>query len=418
MVRARLANQLFWCVRRALAWGIVAVLACSIAPARAQETTSDLIETFVTPFPDNEKYRVVVLGDSLADGVWAGLVQALADDPAVEVIKKSEAGNGLTRSDATWDGIVASLSPTEAPHIAVAVFGIVDRRALRIEGSKVEVGSEAWVQEYGRRVDALIKALKRRGTAVYWIGLPIMRGPNTRRDTEIMNNVFRERALLNGTKFISTWEGFADAAGTYTDYGPDLTGKVRQLREADGVHLTLRGYEKLAHFAEQEIRRDLALARAERDVPLAGDRAEQAQVAKQARIASGLAGGEVSDLATEKAAADDVPAANSAISLGGTEQIEIVRPALPGVVVAHLQRSAPGKPAVVGRTLAADLRGGLTALSSIASAGDQIVTGGKSRVPLAQSPFYKVLIKGEPLAPKPGRADDFSWPKTSAALIE
>ncbi len=418
MVRARLANQVFWRVRCALAWGIVAMLALGAAPARAQEATSDLIETFVTPFPDNEKYRVVVLGDSLADGVWAGLVQALADDPDVEVIKKSEEGSGLTRTDATWDGIVTSLSPAEAPHIAVVVFGIADRKALRIEGAKAEVGSEAWIQEYGRRVDALVKALKRRGAAVYWIGLPIMRGPNTRRDTEIMNNVFRERALLNGTKFISTWEGFADPGGNYTDYGPDLTGKVRQLREADGVHLTLRGYEKLAHFAEQEIRRDLALARAERDVPLAGDSTEQAQVARQARISSGLAGGEASDLATEKAAADDVPAASSAISLGGTEQIEIVRPALPGVVVAHLQRSAAGKPAVVGRTLAADLRGGLTALSSIASAGEQIVTGGKARVPLAQSPFYKVLIKGEPLAPKPGRADDFSWPKTSAALIE
>lgn len=418
MVRASLALRLIASACRAMAWALVAAVVLCASPALAEEGSGDLIETFVTPFPDNEKYRVVVLGDLLADGVWAGLVQALADDPAVEVIKKSEAGDGLTRADPTWDGIVTALSPTETPHIAVAVFGIADRRSLRIEGSKVEVGSEAWVLEYGRRVDALLKALKRRGAAVYWIGLPIMRGPNTRRDTEVMNNVFRERALLNGTKFISTWEGFADAAGNYTDYGPDLTGKVRQLREADGVHLTLRGYEKLAHFAEQEIRRDLALARAERDVPLAGDSTEQAQVAKQARIASGQAGGEASDLATEKAAADDVPAANSAISLGGTEQIEIVRPALPGVVVAHLQRSAPGKPAVVGRTLAADLRGGLTALSSIASAGDQIVTGGKARVPLAQSPFYKVLIKGEPLAPKPGRADDFSWPKTSAALIE
>lgn len=398
--------------------GFAVMLAVTLAPAAAQDPAGDLIDTYVTPFPDNEKYRVVVLGDSLADGVWAGLVQALADDPAVEVIKTSEAGNGLTRSDGAWDTIVAALSPAETPNIAVAVFGIADRRSLRIEGSKVEVGSEAWIVEYGRRVDALLKALKRRGAAVYWIGLPIMRGPNTRRDTEIMNNIFRERALLNGTKFISTWDGFADASGNYTDYGPDLTGKVRQLREEDGVHLTLRGYEKLAHFAEQEIRRDLALARAERDVPLAGDAAEQTQVARQARIASGQAGGEASTLATQKAAADDVPAADSSISLGGAEAIEILRPALPGVVVAHLQRSAPGKPAVVGRTLAADLRGGLTALSSIASAGDQIVSGGKARVPLSQSPFYKVLIKGEPLLPKPGRADDFSWPKTSAALSE
>jgi hypothetical protein len=27
------------------------------------------------------------------------------------------------------------------------------------------------------------------------------------------------------------------------------------------------------------------------------------------------------------------------------------------------------------------------------------------------SPYYQVLIKGERLAAKPGRADDFSWPR-------
>lgn len=390
------------------------------SPAQAQDSASSgLIETYVTPFPENESYRIVVLGDSLADGVWAGLVQAFGDDPQIEVLKKSDGANGITRSDETpWDQIVATLGPAEVPHVAVAVFGIADRRSLRVEGSKLEVGSEGWIAEYGKRVDAVLKALKRRGAAVYWIGLPIMRGPNTRRDTEIMNNIFRERALLNGTKFISTWDGFADAAGNYTDYGPDLTGKERQLREADGVHLTLRGYEKLAHFAEQEIRRDIALARSERDVPLAGDAQEQQQVARQARIASGEAGGEADQLAAEKADADDVPAATSSIKLGGDETIEIVRPKLPGIVLAHLQRSTPGRPAQVGRTLGSDLRGGLTALSSIASASDQTVTGGKARVPLSQSPYYKVLIKGEPLPAKPGRADDFSWPKTGVTLTE
>lgn len=415
MERAWLAI-LTMAARQAAACALLVTLGLSPVPAQAQQAPQDdHIETYITPFPDNESYRVVVMGDSLADGVWAGLVQAFSDDPQIEVVQKSDGASGITRADATpWDTIVATLAPNEVPHIAIAVFGIADRRSLRVEGQKFEVGSEGWIKEYGRRVDAVLKALKRRGAAVYWIGLPIMRGTNTRRDTEIMNNVFREQALLNNTKFISTWDSFADAAGNYTDFGPDLTGKVRQLREEDGVHLTLQGYEKLAHFAEQEIRRDLAQARSERDVPLAGDSEEQRQVSRQAKINSGEGGGEAKSLAE----ADDIPAASSAITLGGSKKIEIVRPALPGAVVAHLQRSLPGRPTQVGRTLAADLRGGLTALSSIASASDQIVTGGKARAPLSQSPYYRVLIKGEPLPPKPGRADDFSWPKTSASLTE
>ena len=55
------------------------------------------------------------------------------------------------------------------------------------------------------------------------------------------------------------------------------------------------------------------------------------------------------------------------------------------------------------------LKGGLTALSSLALASD---TGaGRTRVPLTQSPYYKALVKGEALPSKAGRADDFSWPK-------
>ncbi|MEZ5926409.1 MAG: GDSL-type esterase/lipase family protein [Hyphomicrobiaceae bacterium] len=398
---------------------VVAALQLAL-PAAAQDTPgSGLLETYITPFPENESYRVVVLGDAFADGVWASLVETFSDDPSIQLIKKSDGANGITRSDETpWDSIVSTLAPNEVPHIAVAIFGVADRRSLRVEGSKLEVGSEGWLKEYARRVDDLLRALKRRGAAVYWIGLPIMRGPNTRRDTELMNNVFRERALLNGTKYISTWEAFADASGSYTDYGPDLTGKVRQLREDDGIHLTLRGYEKLVHFAEQEIRRDLTLARAERDVPLAGDEDEQRQAAQQARLASGLTGVENSTPTSPISEIADIPAATSSIAFGDAESLEIVRPALPGVVVAHLQRTLPGRPALVGKTLLSDLRGGLTALTSIASATEQIVSGGKPRIPLSQSPFYKVLIKGEPLPPKPGRADDFSWPKTSANLTD
>jgi hypothetical protein len=37
------------------------------------------------------------------------------------------------------------------------------------------------------------------------------------------------------------------------------------------------------------------------------------------------------------------------------------------------------------------------------------------RPPLTQSPYYKVLVKGEALPPKTGRADDFTWPRPEPA---
>ena len=62
--------------------------------------------------------------------------------------------------------------------------------------------------------------------------------------------------------------------------------------------------------------------------------------------------------------------------------------------------------------IASDLPGGLTALASISAVSDPSVASSKPRLPLAQRPYYRVLIKGEQLKPKAGRADDFSWPRS------
>ena len=40
---------------------------------------------------------------------------------------------------------------------------------------------------------------------------------------------------------------------------------------------------------------------------------------------------------------------------------------------------------------------------------------GRRQAP-SQAPYYHVLIKGERLTPKPGRADDLTWPKTEPEI--
>src|SRR4029078_6238434 len=93
-----------------------------------------------------------------------------------------------------------------------------------------------------------------------------------------MNDIARERAYLNGIKFIDIQAHFADEGGNYTPYGPDITGKQRLLRGADAARFTPAGNRKLALFVEQEIKRDLNQAKNERAIPLAGNEAEQKRV--------------------------------------------------------------------------------------------------------------------------------------------
>ncbi|CAN0191394.1 unnamed protein product, partial [Phaeothamnion confervicola] len=103
----------------------------------------------------------------------------------------------------------------------------------------------------------------------------------------------------------------------------------------------------------------------------------------------------------------------SAIAGGREEQvtIEIVRPAITQSVIQLVTRRDRGdKPSQVGDTLTDTLSNGLLVMRSITPSRG--ADRGQSRAALTQQPFFIALSKGERLPPKPGRADDFRWPRS------
>ena len=84
-------------------------------------------------------------------------------------------------------------------------------------------------------------------------------------------------------------------------------------------------------------------------------------------------------------------------------------------LIAHRHQLLP-LDVVLGLQVADDIGGGLVVLSSItpASSGSGLV---RRQAP-SQAPYYHVLIKGERLQPKPGRADDFGWPRVEPEIPE
>ena len=59
---------------------LLAGLILWVAPALAQQGTPPVQRSYINPFPNGDRYRVVVLGDSLGDGLWSGLYRAFEDD--------------------------------------------------------------------------------------------------------------------------------------------------------------------------------------------------------------------------------------------------------------------------------------------------------------------------------------------------
>ena len=381
--------------------------------------------SYVTPFPEQNRYRLYVLGDSLGDGIWVGLYRAFKPDGNIDVVKRSRVSTGFVRNDYfDWNKRLATILTTEKVHIAVIMVGANDMKPIRANKKSKwhKIGTPEWRELYSKRIDSFIKKFKKSGTAVYWVGLPIMRSATHNNNMQVLNEIFRERAFINGIKFIDTWNGFADQFGRYSAFGPDLTGQVRRLRVADGVHFTVSGYRKLAHFVEREIRRDMRQARSERDIPLAGNEAEQARAIRRPHSVQRQSASIRSKPGRKQTVSKRGPSAikpvyaskadsrsESAIALPSADStaagIKLSRPRISQATLAAVS----GRYSPQGEVIAGDIGGGVTALASISPISETNLAAAQRRLPLTQRPYYRVLIKGEELKAKPGRADDFKW---------
>src|SRR5258706_9967896 len=327
-----------------------------------------LSSSYITPFPQTDRYQVRIIGDWLGTGLTAGLEEAFKPDGSLQITDMSRSNYGLLRAEQA--GLYAEVDRMiSGPpvHIAIIMMGVNDRLSIRTPTGRIQPGSEEWRDAYGKEAEKLIKKLRGANIAVYWVGLPVMSNPALSEAVAAMNNAVRQTAYLNGAKFIETATGFTDQLGAYSAYGPDLTGQTKRLREGDGVGLTAAGNRKLANYVEIALRRDLAQARAQRNIPLSGHEEEQARVVPGAsRVASPK--GTVGPDAQPAMAAARPDAGNTKIAARAngvpTFKTETSAPATPPQDAAHPDQTAlAGAGHQQGQLILSDLGNGLTAIA-------------------------------------------------------
>jgi len=407
---------------------VLVLLAGGTRVSAQVEPVNEPGESYITPFPDGERYKLRVIGDEFGDGMHAALMDTLGSDPRLEMERKAVWLSGLTRPNSIDElKDIARGAANEKPHIAVIMFGSMDRWSYRgANGQRYPVGTAEWRKVYTQRMDQLIADLKAARVAIYWVGLPIMRRADSNEAAQIQNEVFRERAYLGGIRYVDVYQSFADEQGEYNPYGPDIAGKNRLLRDSDGMHMTDAGYQKLAHFVERAVKRDLNRAKSVRTIPLAGNEAEQALInpTRHAKAAGGSGTWQASarpgsgSADREQSGSGDQVAETSRINLksvgaDGREQVlavDIVRPAIPAAVIALVTRQeSADRLSQMGDQVVDQIPGGLTVMSSITPGGSDGAAERRKLSP-AQTPYFRVLVKGERIASRPGRADDVSWP--------
>lgn len=362
---------------------LAALVAVLQGPAAAQDQAALDVEA-ITEFTADpgfqgfiaqarEQYDIYVFGDTLADGLSAGLARLLAGNEKVKVHQRSRAGTGLARPDRyNWNQAIASLIQGKRVDIAIVFIGANDTHSVTTLQGQYRIGSAEWRKAYTAYVDQFVLQLKEHGTAVYWIGLPVMWRPDYDEAVRLVSEIHRERVLAAGMKFLNIRGTFADQQGKFTRMGFDLQGQFRRLRSKDGVHFLRFGNDKLAALVYQAIEKDIQYANK----------------------------GVVSDF---DSGADD--------GTGGTRVTTLNLP-----IFAQESETGASIPVDLGQQIAVlgdrgarnnDPAAPRNQPSFVLSGSAQNITFSPQVAP--DSMAAKVLLEGEAVEAKPGRADDFSW---------
>lgn len=327
--------------------------------------------------------RVVVMGDSMADWLAYGLEDAFSDTPEIGIVRKNKPYSGLiryeSRSDLEWSSVARDIMTTEKPTIAVMLLGLSDRVPIRERPGAKPAPAQPDQPDAENPEPQIVAPEKPRGRASnndfrseQWAAL------YTRRIAETI-------AAMKSRGVPVIWVGLPIIRG------PKAT--------SDAAYLN-----------------DFYRAQAEKAGIIFVD-VWDAFVDENGKFAS--YGPDVDGQTRRLRSADGVYFTKyGARKLAHYVEREIRRVlatrTLPvALPVDVLPSGQPRRGGPVARPVA----GAVLPLTAGAVSGGEELLGGASPRPAASDPIAtRVLVKGEPVAPLKGRADDFVWQGNGDAL--
>jgi len=200
-------------------------------------------------------------GDSMAQVFGESLVNMAMATKAISPTLDYHISTGLTRPDYyDWPLHLRYVLDSLDPDAVVAVFGANDTQDMKVGGRVLEQDSPEWLRAYRERVAQAMDIVATAGRRVYWVGQPVMRLSLYNRHIAAVNAVFREEARRHPfVTYVDAWSLFADSRGGYAPYLRDAEGELQAMRQADGIHLTRAGGDRLAKAVLELVERDFSI---------------------------------------------------------------------------------------------------------------------------------------------------------------
>jgi hypothetical protein len=206
--------------------------------------------------------RILVIGDSQAQGLADGFLRLYLREPAVRVLDRTKIATGLARTAYDWPAVVKKIATTDHADVAVIMFGANDRPNIRPHGKIDAKLAAAFTKAYATEVTSIVTSLRAAHIPVVWVGHPQVRDPLYNEDMAMLNAIFADTAPKAGAEFIPIWSVFASTTGSYDAYGRDTDGETARLRADDGVHFNRTGYDVLARYLQRRVETPGAVASA------------------------------------------------------------------------------------------------------------------------------------------------------------
>jgi len=368
--------------------------------------------------------NVVVLGDAMADWLAYGLEDAYAEQPDMGVIRKAKTVSGLIKyqpkgEPADWAAAARGILATEKPDAIVVMLGLDDRVALRepaVDKSDNK-SSDKSDKKSGDKKDAKTKS-------------------DTKPDAKPDGTA--DAAAKPDEKTVDTELSPEDAADNDT---PALAPE-KSTRSPNGIYQFRE--ERWVELYSKKIEEMIAVLKS-KGVPVLwvglpavrGPKATSDMLFLDAlyRDAAGKAGityvdvwdgfvdeagrflqkgpdfeGQIRQLRTYDGVYFTKPGARKLAHYVEREVTRLLA-ARSAPIALPTEPATPDANALPGQPAPRPLAGPILPLVASSVGTDQLLGGPGSRPAAVDALAARTLVKGEPLAPPAGRADDFVWPR-------
>ncbi|WP_039917981.1 SGNH/GDSL hydrolase family protein [Cellvibrio mixtus] len=213
------------------------------------EATPEALAAANAPIALQTGDRILLVGDSLMQGVAPHLITALKRNYNVESMDISRHSTGLTYpAFFDWPATVKAAFELENYQVVIVFLGANDPWDMTLQGKYVRYGSERWREVYSARVKQIIQTTAEHNARLIWLGAPPMGREDLLGKEPLLNEIYATESARYPlfARFVATAPSLSTDGSTFTKFLELPERGSVMVRTDDGVHFTTQGQKLLA----------------------------------------------------------------------------------------------------------------------------------------------------------------------------